>query len=49
LRLLADTAWQIQAWLGRHAANRTQDTYIGRPRTVPDPSALGLDALAADG
>jgi integrase len=42
-------AEEIQAWLGHHAASFTQDSYIGRPKDLPDPNALGLDTLAADG
>jgi len=39
-------AEEIQGWLGHHAASFTQDTYIGRPKSLPDPDALRLDALA---
>jgi integrase len=39
-------AEEIQGWLGHHAASFTQDVYIGRPKALPDPNALGLDALA---
>jgi len=35
-------AEEIQGWLGHHAASFTQDTYIGRPKSLPDPDALGL-------
>jgi integrase len=38
-------AEEIQGWLGHHAASFTQDTYIGRPRALPDPDLLDLDAL----
>jgi integrase len=39
-------AEEIQAWLGHHAASFTQDVYIGRPKVMPDPDLLQLDALS---
>jgi integrase len=48
-KTLRDTCGTLQAhpaWLGHHSPSFTLDRYIGSPRDLPDPDALGLDFLA---